>query len=92
MRTCVACRNELSKRDLVRLIRTSDKELAVDEDGHAPGRGAYLGPKRACWQQALLTDRLGTALRITIGTSDLELLERHANRLPHDPCPHLERD
>ena len=91
-RTCVACRNAGSKRDLVRLVRTSGGALAVDESGRAPGRGAYLGPQRACWQQALRTNQLGAALRMTVGPGDRELLDRHANQLPGDPCPHLERD
>ncbi len=91
-RTCVACRSAGSKRDLVRLVRGSDGTLAVDESGRAPGRGAYLGPQRACWQQALRTNQLGNALRMTVSPSDRQLLDRHANRLPGDPCPHLERD
>ena len=38
-RTCVACRQEGSKDELIRLVR-SGEAVAVDPTGRAPGRGA----------------------------------------------------
>jgi hypothetical protein len=52
VRTCVACRREGLKADLVRLVRGADGAAAVDRTGRAPGRGAYLHPDPACVELA----------------------------------------
>jgi predicted RNA-binding protein YlxR (DUF448 family) len=52
VRTCVACREEGLKADLVRLVRSPDGLLVVDPTGRAPGRGAYLHRDAACAELA----------------------------------------
>ena len=42
VRMCVACRAGKPKRELVRLVRTKEGMLSVDETGKAQGRGAYV--------------------------------------------------
>jgi len=51
-RTCVGCRQVLSKRELMRIIRTPEG-IRYDPTGKADGRGAYLHDKRSCWERAL---------------------------------------
>ena len=41
-RTCITCRQVTDKRRLVRLVRSGDGAVTVDETGRMPGRGAYL--------------------------------------------------
>ena len=52
-RSCVACRTARAKRELVRIVRTPDGELKIDETGRLAGRGAYLCRDAACWTTAL---------------------------------------
>lgn len=47
-RTCVACRSEEDRDDLVRLVCAPDGELVVDLRGSLPGRGAWVHPAEAC--------------------------------------------
>ena len=47
-RTCVACRQEASKGELIRIVRRPDGSVALDPTGHAPGRGAYLHSNPEC--------------------------------------------
>ena len=47
-RTCVACRQEAGKGELIRVVRRPDGSAAIDPTGHAPGRGAYLHRDPAC--------------------------------------------
>jgi predicted RNA-binding protein YlxR (DUF448 family) len=54
-RTCVACRTSRQKRELLRVVRSPDGRIDVDQTGRAPGRGAYLCADGSCWQTA--TDR-----------------------------------
>jgi predicted RNA-binding protein YlxR (DUF448 family) len=61
-RSCVACRTTRQKRDLVRVVRTPDGRVELDETGRASGRGAYLCRDAACWNTALDRGALGRAL------------------------------
>ena len=62
MRTCVACRASRPKRELVRVVRTSDGTLMVDRRGKVSGRGAYLCPDPNCVELALKSHKLEHAL------------------------------
>ena len=48
VRTCVACRQEAGKGELVRFVRAPDGTVRLDRTGRAPGRGAYLHAAAAC--------------------------------------------
>lgn len=63
-RTCVACRTSRQKRALLRVVRTPDGRMEIDETGRAPGRGAYLCADGGCWQTALERNALGRALEV----------------------------
>ena len=42
MRSCVITGEKLPKKDLIRVVRTPEGNVIVDETGKANGRGAYL--------------------------------------------------
>ena len=42
MRTCVVTGEKLEKKELIRVVRTPNKDIIVDETGKANGKGAYL--------------------------------------------------
>jgi predicted RNA-binding protein YlxR (DUF448 family) len=48
----------------MRIVRTPDGRMEVDETGRAPGRGAYLCADAGCWDKALATNALGRALEV----------------------------
>ena len=80
-RTCVACREVLNKRSLLRLVQTSTG-VEIDPTGKKTGRGAYLHDKRSCWDKALKGDLLERALKTTLTDSERERLRAHGNTLP----------
>jgi uncharacterized protein len=51
-RTCVACRQEAGKAELIRVVRRPDGEIRVDRTGKMPGRGAYLHTSADCLETA----------------------------------------
>lgn len=79
-RTCVGCRQVLSKRALIRVVRGPDG-VRVDPGGKAPGRGAYLHDQRSCWQ-AGLRGALAHALRTELSPEAHQALMDFANSLP----------
>jgi uncharacterized protein len=74
VRTCVACRQEGLKADLVRLVRSGDGSVAVDRSGHAPGRGAYLHRNPACVEAARKRRQLERSLGGTVAAEVWESL------------------
>jgi len=76
VRTCVACRRDGDKRDLVRFVRDSDGEAHVDISGKAPGRGASVCPENACFETAVERRRLAAALRVTLDEDDIDRLRK----------------
>lgn len=42
LRTCIVTKEQCEKRDLLRVVKTKDGNISVDETGKANGRGAYI--------------------------------------------------
>lgn len=62
IRTCIGCRTEREKSELIRLVRYEDR-VVVDLGAKLPGRGAYVCPKLLCIEQAMKKRRLERALK-----------------------------
>jgi len=73
-RTCVGCRKVRPKREMLRVVRTPDSGVQVDPTGKRAGRGAYLCPRRECWEAALVKGRLEQALRTRLTHQEREEL------------------
>jgi hypothetical protein len=82
-RTCVACRQVLAKRALIRIVRRPEGVL-VDPTGKLAGRGAYLHDRRSCWERGL-KGALAHALKTELTAEDYERLRAFAAGLPEEP-------
>jgi uncharacterized protein len=74
VRTCVACREEAGKAELVRIVRRPDGSVELDLSGKQAGRGAYLHASRECLEAAQKRRSLDRALRATVPAEVWELL------------------
>ena len=81
-RTCVGCRAIRPKREMVRIVRTPDGGVEIDETGKMSGRGAYLCRRQECWDIALKKDRLQHALKTSLTDEERATLEEFAHKLP----------
>jgi predicted RNA-binding protein YlxR (DUF448 family) len=87
-RTCVACRQVKSKRELVRVVRAPDGKICVDESGKLHGRGAYLCRDRACWEKGIgqagqaRKSPLAHSLKVDLSETDRAALLDYAQKLP----------
>jgi hypothetical protein len=70
------------KRNLVRLVRTSEGQLVIDASGKRNGRGAYLCRQRSCWETAIKGEQLSKALRMEIGQDEKRVLQEFLSALP----------
>jgi predicted RNA-binding protein YlxR (DUF448 family) len=80
-RTCVACRQVKEKEDLIRLVSTGNGVAEIDVLGKKPGRGAYLCPRRTCWELALRKNRLDYALRTRLRDDNRQTLREYIRSL-----------
>jgi predicted RNA-binding protein YlxR (DUF448 family) len=80
-RTCIACRQVKEKKDLVRLVSTENGVAEIDVFGKKPGRGAYLCPRRTCWELALRKNRLDYALRTRLRDDNRQTLREYIDSL-----------
>jgi predicted RNA-binding protein YlxR (DUF448 family) len=66
MRQCAVCGASRPKRELVRLVRTPEGEVALDPTGRRNGRGVYVCPSEECRRKAARSDRLGQRLGVAV--------------------------
>lgn len=64
-RMCITCRSTGAKRGLVRIVRTEEGRVAIDNTGKRNGRGAYLCSNQLCWTTALERTSIQSALRLS---------------------------
>ncbi len=77
-RSCVVCRQKFDKRQLIRIVHTSDDGVIIDPTGKRNGRGAYLCDQPACWDKINdKPDILAQALKTTITGAELAVIFSH---------------
>ena len=52
MRQCTGCREMKPKRELIRVVKSPEGEIAIDFKGKNPGRGAYVCRNLDCLEKA----------------------------------------
>ena len=66
MRMCIACREMKPKKELIRVVRSPEGEIALDFNGKKPGRGAYVCPDAECLKKARKSRALERAFELAI--------------------------
>jgi len=84
LRTCVSCRENKPKRELLRIVRTPDGHVQLDATGKKSGRGAYLCAKLSCWEDAMKKKRLEHEFELTLSEEDRAGLDAFMATLPRD--------
>jgi predicted RNA-binding protein YlxR (DUF448 family) len=86
-RSCVACRTARPKRELIRLVRSTEGVVELDPSGKKAGRGAYLCRYGDCWERGLNRRALDQALKTEITPENRQALATFAAQLPPTPAP-----
>jgi len=66
MRTCVITHEKCEKKDLIRVVRTPEGTVIIDETGKANGRGAYLKKEVSVIEKAKSSKVLERHLEVKI--------------------------
>jgi hypothetical protein len=78
----VGCREVLSKRTLIRIVRRPEG-IVIDPTGKLAGRGAYLHSQRSCWERGM-KGALAHALKTELTQQDRETLQAFIYSLPEE--------
>ena len=66
MRKCVVTGEMKPKKEMVRVVKTKENEIFIDETGKKNGRGAYVSMDEEIIQQAKAKDILSGVLNMNI--------------------------
>lgn len=81
MRRCVATGESLPKKELLRIVRTPEGTVEIDEKGKRNGRGAYLKKSVEAVEIAQKKKALSRSLECEIPS---ELFEELKERFSHE--------
>ena len=84
MRQCLGCREHKPKKELIRVVRSPEGEVALDFKGKLPGRGAYVCPQAACLAKARKSRALERAFETALPAEVYEALEQQMEEVPAD--------
>ena len=76
LRTCVITKESLPKKELLRIVRTPEMEVKVDETGKLNGRGAYIKKDLLVLEKAKKSKILEQRLECTIEDSVYEEIKK----------------
>ncbi len=76
LRTCVVTKEQLEKKDLLRVVKNKEGLVFVDETGKANGRGAYIKKDLETLELAKKNKALDRALETTISDEVYEEIEK----------------
>ena len=65
-RSCVICRAQKNKNELLRIVKNKDNIVKVDERGKESGRGAYICYNLECLEKAKKSKRIEKSLETPI--------------------------
>ena len=80
LRTCVVTKESLPKQELLRIVRTPEGDIEVDETGKANGRGAYIKKDLAVLEQARKSKVLEKRLECPIEDEVYETIKKYLEK------------
>jgi predicted RNA-binding protein YlxR (DUF448 family) len=66
IRTCIACKTERAKKELIRIVKNKENVFSVDRHGKASGRGAYVCDNAECMNKIIKNKLLNRAFSMEI--------------------------
>lgn len=81
MRQCVGCGEMKNKKEMLRVIKTSEEEILLDTTGKKNGRGAYICPNEECLKKAIKSKGLERSLKTAIPQEVIENLTKEMENI-----------
>ena len=81
MRKCVGCGEMKSKKEMIRVLKTTEDQVILDVTGRKNPRGAYLCLNKECLKKAVKNKGLERSLKMEIPQTIYENLEKEFEEL-----------
>ena len=81
MRKCVGCGEMKNKKEMIRVLKTSEEEFVLDATGKKNGRGAYICPSKECFTKAVKSKGLERSFKHSIPKEVYEKLEKELDAI-----------
>lgn len=81
LRQCIGCGEMKNKKEMIRVLKTSEDEIVLDATGRKNGRGAYLCPSMDCFKKAVKNKGLERSFKTAIPKEVYETLEKEMEQL-----------
>ena len=81
MRQCIGCGEMKAKREMMRVITTTEGAITLDATGRKNGRGAYICPNSECLQKAIKSKGLERSFKMPIPKEVYEMLIKEMGEL-----------
>lgn len=76
LRQCIGCGEMKNKKEMIRVLKTSEGEIILDETGRKNGRGAYICASAECFRKAVKNKGLERSFKMAIPKEVYEALEK----------------
>lgn len=73
-----------SKKEMIRILKTSEGEIVLDATGRKNGRGAYVCPTMECLKKAIKSKGLDRSFKMAIPKEVYETLEKEMEQLGNE--------
>ena len=81
LRKCVGCGEMKSKKEMMRVLKTTEGEFVLDATGKKNGRGAYLCFSKECLEKAVKSKGLERSFQQSIPKEVFEKMEKEMESL-----------
>ena len=81
LRQCIGCGEMKSKKEMIRVLKTTEDEIVIDATGRKNGRGAYICPSMECFKKAVKSKGLERSWKMAIPKDVYEALEKEMGQI-----------
>lgn len=79
LRQCIGCGEMKSKKEMLRVLKTTEGPIVLDVTGKKNGRGAYLCKSAECLKKAMKNKGLERSFKMSIPDEVYQSLEKEFN-------------
>lgn len=81
LRQCIGCGEMKSKKEMIRVVKTTENTFVLDDTGKQNGRGAYLCKTKECFLKAQKSKGLERSFKMSIPDEVYNTLEREFEKI-----------
>lgn len=76
LRKCLGCDEMIGKKGLIRIVKSKEGDISLDNTGKKSGRGAYICKDIECFRKARKTRKFERSLKCQVPEEIYDALEK----------------